>query len=98
MDEVAIVPLSTRLPDFVVGGKVCRSGKLPCLFQQVGPSKGNVFDLVSLRNGKMKAKLSIAVLEKLQAFVMGSLGVDSPSPSSEWELVVSGGVVPIRVE
>jgi hypothetical protein len=64
-NEVAIVSLSTRLPDFVVGDKVCRSGELPCLFQQVGPSKGNVFGLVCLRNDLMKAKLSIAVLEKV---------------------------------
>lgn len=38
-DEVAIVPLSTRLPNFVVGGKVCRLGKLHACFGKSGLGK-----------------------------------------------------------
>jgi hypothetical protein len=39
----------------------------------------------------MRAKLSIAVLEKFQASGMGPLGVNSTPPSSERPVVVSGG-------
>jgi hypothetical protein len=41
----------------------------------------------------MKSKSSAVVSGKYQASGMGSLGVDSALPSSEWVLVVSRGKI-----
>lgn len=47
-------------------------------------------DVVCLRNDVMRAKLTYALLEKIYALIIGSLGVVSAPPSFEWIIVVKG--------
>jgi len=90
-DEVALVSLNTGLFDLDVSGNVCRSRGLPCLFQQVGSSKGTVIDSVCLRNDDLRSKLASVVSGKIPTSNMGSLGVITVPRRSKWAIVVKGG-------
>jgi hypothetical protein len=56
-------PPNLELSGLDIGGIVCRSGGLPCLFQQVVSNNGNVVDTVCLRNDDLKAKLVLVELD-----------------------------------